>query len=105
MSIGELKHRVTIQRAALAQDSSGSTAETWSTLATVYAAIKPLKGREYFAAQQVQAETTHEITIRYRADVTALTRVVFGNRTFEIQSVINSMEANRWLILMCAERT
>lgn len=104
MSIGERRHYITIQRATLAQDSSGSTAETWTTVANVWAAIKPLKGREYFAANQANSEVTHEIKTQYRSDITTAPRIVFGTRTFEIQAVINSMERNRELILMCAER-
>lgn len=103
MRSGELRNLITIQKPARAQDSSGSTAETWSTLCTVWAAIRPLKGREYYAANQAQMEITTEITIRYRSDVSAEHRIIFGNRTFEIKTVVNIDERNHWLVMMCEE--
>ncbi|TGE33172.1 phage head closure protein [Desulfosporosinus sp. Sb-LF] len=36
-------------------------------LSGIWASIEPLSGREYYAAQQVNAEITHRIKIRYRA--------------------------------------
>jgi SPP1 family predicted phage head-tail adaptor len=105
MRAGELRNLITIQKPARAQDSSGSTAETWNTLCTVWASIRPLKGREYYAANQAQMEVTHEITIRYMRNVSAENRIVFGNRTFEVKAVMNVNEENRWLSMVCEEET
>ena len=100
---GRLNKRVTLQSATLARDGHGQAIETWSNVATVWAAIEPIRGREYFAAQQVSAETTHRVTIRHRSGVSPQWRVVFGSRTFRIESVINPLEKNERLELMCVE--
>lgn len=104
MHAGLLNQRIVIQQYVPSQDSSGSTTETWGTLATVWAAIRPLHGREYYAANQAQIEMTHEVTIRWRRDVSAENRVLFGSRTFDVKAAVNPDEANEWIILMCLER-
>ena len=100
---GRLNKRVTLQSATAARDGHGQPVETWADVATTWAAVEPIRGREYFAAQQVTAETTHRITLRYRSGVSPQWRVVFGSRTFRIESVINPLEKNERLELMCVE--
>lgn len=104
MHAGLLNQRIIIQQYAPSQDSSGSTTETWSTLATVWAHIRPLRGREFYAANQTEAEISHEVTIRWRRDVTAVNRILFGTRIFDIKGMPNPEEANEWLIMTCQER-
>jgi SPP1 family predicted phage head-tail adaptor len=71
--------------------------------ATAWASIEPLNGREFFAAQQVNAEVTARIRLRYLPGVTRQMQVKFGSRTFAIESVINVEERNRELQLMVKE--
>jgi SPP1 family predicted phage head-tail adaptor len=103
MKIGELRHRVVLQQKTVTEDALKQQSETWVDVTTVWAAIEPLSGREYFAAKQVNAEVSVRITIRYRKGVTPDMRVVFGNRTFEVLSVIDPKERRESLILMCRE--
>lgn len=42
-----------------------------------YAAIEPLRGRELVVAQGMRADLTHRVTMRWRADVTESSRVVW----------------------------
>jgi SPP1 family predicted phage head-tail adaptor len=102
MRIGDLRHRITIQQLTPTQNGLDST-EVPADFATVWAAIEPLSGREYFAAQQVNAEVTCRIRMRYLAGVTPSMQVKFGERTFAIESVINVEERNRELQLMVKE--
>jgi SPP1 family predicted phage head-tail adaptor len=101
---GKLRHRVTLQSLGSTQDGFGQTVETWANVANVWADIQPGRGREFFAAQQTNAELTHEIVIRYRASVAPTWRVLYGTRIFDIQQVQNTGEADRRLLLMCIER-
>lgn len=94
---GALRHLVQLQRRATTQESTyGSQDTTWTTYATVYAAIEPLNGRELLAAEAVQSEVTHQITIRWNRGFTvkAADRVAFGARMFDVQDVINLNERN-----------
>jgi SPP1 family predicted phage head-tail adaptor len=101
--IGRLRHRIAIERVTETRDTDGSVIETWSTYATVQASIDPISGREYFAAQSVQADLTHRIVMRYLSGIVPKMRVKYGSRIFDILSVINVSERNRELQLMCRE--
>ncbi|QNN24338.1 phage head closure protein [Planctomycetales bacterium ZRK34] len=100
---GILKHRVELWQPVTSTNTYGEDEITHKRIDTVYAQVQPLSGRERFYAQQVSAEITHRVTMRYRSDVDSSWRLVFKNRTLNIDSVINIDEANRWLELVCKE--
>ena len=54
-------------------------------MATVWAAVDPVSGREYYAAEQAQSEVTHKVRLRYRAGVTPGMRVLLGQRRLHIR--------------------
>jgi SPP1 family predicted phage head-tail adaptor len=76
-SIGAMTERVTIQQPAASADGQGGQTTTWSTLATVWAAIRPWVrgGGEYLYAGAKNQQADYEIEIRYRGDVTPQMRV------------------------------
>lgn len=103
MDIGKLRHRITLQEYTTTKDSYGAEIESWADKVSVFASIEPLSGREYFKAQQINAEVTTSITIRYISGVLPKMRIRLSDRYFEILSVINPEEKNRELRLMCRE--
>lgn len=106
MRAGTLRHRVTIQQlSADTKDADGRPAGSWQDVATVWAAVEPLRGREFWEAAAQQSEVTIRVRIRYRAGITAAMRVKFGDRLLEIVHSINVDERNRELHLMCREVT
>lgn len=105
LKIGALRHRIILQQRTQVSSATGAKTETWNDVAPLRAEIKPHAARELSAADNRYQETSHQITIRYRAGVSAQMRVLFGSRVFQIETVINSMERNRWLHLLCQEIT
>ena len=101
--IGRLRHRVLLQAPAGAADGGGGTVAAWSDVATVWAAIAPLTGRERVQAEQVAARASHRVTIRWRAGVTAAMRLSMGARAFAIRAVLDPDGRRRWLELACEE--
>ena len=109
MEAGPLRHRITIQRRAESQGATGEVTWAWVDHATVWAAIEPLMGREYFAAAQVQQENNVRIRLRYRADLNTTMRVRHGDdigspsvfTLYEILSISSPREEHRELLLMC----
>lgn len=99
-----LRNRVTIQQPSASRGKLGGVKEGWADVGTVWAAVAPISGREFFAAQQVNSEVTHRVTIRYLPGVDAKMRVIYGKRVLEIQSVIDPQERHVELQLMCVER-
>lgn len=103
MNAGQLRHRVTIQQLTRVEDEGGGHEENWADVATVWAAIKPMRGSERYEAQQVQSTLTHKVTIRYRAGIKPQMRILYGNRIFEVEAVIDVDERHKWLELLCSE--
>ncbi|WP_118841974.1 phage head closure protein [Haemophilus haemolyticus] len=103
MNIGKLRHRITLLKQVNDVNDYGASVQTWRTVATVWAEVRPLSGREYFSAQQVQSEVTTQIWLRYIDGIKPSMKVKFANREFEILSVLNTQERDVSLQLMCKE--
>lgn len=104
--VGRLHHRIELQEPVTTTKPSGQRETVPTTRATVYASIRPLRGYESFGAQQLQAEVTHAIRIRYPLDGVmprASWRVKYGTRTFRVESIFNVDEADRFLDLIAFE--
>lgn len=112
---GQLTKRATLQRFKEPADNFTQPGE-WIDVVAVMIALTPLSGRELFAAQQVQAQTTHKIRMYYRGDVTTKMRLrmlkpgapaanptATDYRIFNIESAVNLGEANRELELLVVE--
>jgi len=103
MRSGKLNRRVTIQQLLVTKDEYNADIESWVDLKTVWAYVEPLAGREYWQAKQVVGEITGRITIRYLAGVNEKMRIIYGEKTYNILSVINPEEKNRILQLLVKE--
>jgi len=104
MRAGALRHRLTIQETIEGKDDRNTVTVTgWQDIATVWAAVEPLRGREYFQMQNTQSELTVRVRIRYLPGVAGAMRVIYGDRIFNIQSVIDVDERRREMELMCTE--
>ena len=104
---GKLRHRVLLQSCTGAVDDYGdplySDDDQWTTEATVWAAIDPVSGKEFYAAEQARSSVSHKIRLRYRQGVSAAWRVLYGSRVFRILSVIDWEERHESLLLMAQE--
>lgn len=99
----DLTQRITLQRPVATVNGLGEEVQTWEDVATVWARVQPLRGRDFFAAAQMQSSTDHRVVIRYRADVLATWRVVWRGLVLEVVGdPINVDGARTWLELMCA---
>ena len=103
MKIGDLNKRITLQYATKVSDSMGSFTETWTTAATVWAAIWPVQGSELVQSMQTDMVISCRIRIRYRSVLRSDWRIKFGNRYFNIVSITNPNERCEWLDLYCRE--
>jgi SPP1 family predicted phage head-tail adaptor len=105
MRAGRLRHRITIQEFRVTgRNVIGGEVKDWVNVATVWAGIEPIRGREYLAADQPRAELTHRVPMRYRPGIVPTTmRVKYGSRVFDIKSVIDPDERHVDLELMCTE--
>ena len=103
MRAGRLRHRLVLQSKSEARDAYGGAIITWSTQDTVWGAIEPLSGNEYFAQDQIQSESKVRIVIRYQANVDTTWRVSHNGLYYDIQDVLNHDTRNRQITLMCSQ--
>lgn len=102
---GGLRHRIELQKRTQTADGVGGMTTTWTRKHYARAAIWPEKAGEVVEAGRLEHRITHRIRIRHRSDVDASMRVKFGERYFDIVSIINREERNRELDLMAVEGT
>jgi SPP1 family predicted phage head-tail adaptor len=102
---GKLKHLITLRQKTLVPDGYGGYTETWADVAQKFALIEPVKAMKRFEAMQLGFEVTHTITMRKDLDlpITADMKIVFDGRTFDILSVIDVDEDDRYLEISCKE--
>ncbi|AOR64860.1 phage head closure protein [Pectobacterium wasabiae] len=83
MNIGKMRHRVTIQNFTTTRDAGGQPIETWNDIATVWAEVSPISGRELVSSGAVSAEATIRVWMRFRRDVSAASRLYCLNGPFK----------------------
>lgn len=107
VAAGKLRHRLAIVRPSDPNqtDDYGQPSTIPATVATVWGSVESLSGRELLLAQQVNAETTHRVTLRYRGDVTKDLRILHRGSTLEIESVLDRSGRRIELELLCKETT
>lgn len=108
--IGRLDKRVTIQRRSATLDSYGQELDSWTTIAQVWAQVKPLGGRERMrtVAMVVESILTHTVTVRYsdtlmpplEADAW---RILYGSRILNISTSRDVEEDRRFIEFDCTE--
>ena len=103
MEAGRLRNRVTLQEKEVTKDAYGAEVITWADVATVWAAVEPLAGREFMEGRSLDAELSTRIRIRYREGVRPTYRATWGDHVYDIQSVIDVNGRHRELLLMCRE--
>lgn len=107
---GLMRERVTVQSATVSADNIGGISDgavTWASIATVpdiWARVMPISGRgaERVNAMQLQSAISHEVTIRYRTDLTPAYRLVWGSKALNIRSISHD-EKHRHTTLFCEE--
>lgn len=66
--------------------------DSWADSFEVYAGIKTTGGGELYAAQKLNAQVTAVITVRADVTITALNRIRYGTRYFEILGPPNNVD-------------
>lgn len=102
---GLYRTKLTLQQASSTTDSIGQPIATWSDVATVWARVEPLSGKEQYWAMQVHASVSHKVTCRYNAAIVPTGRlVIYGtNRILNITSVADFDERRVEMTIMATE--
>lgn len=82
-----------------------SSDESYKPYKTVWANISTVNARESFEHNRSIADVSHEITIRYRKDITRDDIIRYQDRLFRIDYILNVNEAKRFLQILAKEET
>jgi len=100
---GELRHLITIEQPSASRSTSGEVVNTWTTFATVWAKIMPIRGREAEESRRETGKAEVRFWCRYLAGVTLGMRLVRSGRYFDITAIINIDELDKWLEISAVE--
>jgi len=112
MNIGKLDKRITLQVRSATLDAYGQELNSWTNLATVWANIKPIGGREKLRAMAVESTLTHTVAVRYdvrfmpptKADAYRISYTTpAATRIFNIVAARDVDEGRRHIIFDCTE--
>lgn len=104
MRAGRLNKKINIEALTTVVSSDGGTRQDWQVVSEgIWAAIEPLRGKEWFDAGGTHSEVDHRIRIRHKQGIKSSMRVVHKNRIFDVQYAIDIKSDGRELHLMCKE--
>ena len=101
--LGKLRHRLQIQAPAYSASDGGGATLNWEPIASIWAEILPASGREVFISDGISARVTHEVRLRYRADLLPEMRFIAPARALDIRAVRDIDGRGRWLSCLCEE--
>lgn len=88
MQAGKLDRRIQLLTVSEEVDASGGPKEVVTPYGPkIWARAYDLTGREFIAAQQINAEITTKFTVRFRSDITTRMRVQWRDRQYDIVAI------------------
>ncbi len=100
---GQMRHKIEIKELQEVDDKMGGQGTEWVTVWTKRAKIVGVSGSERLRSMQLNATSTHKMTMRYFAGLTEKHQIVFDGRLFQIRYIDNVEEKNRFYIVTCEE--
>lgn len=102
VTAGRLRWRISLQQRSDTINARGEAVPTWTTVASMFAEMQPLRGREFLAAGQMQAPVDVRFRVRYRPGITAVQRVLCDGVPYEIVGQpIDVDGVHRTIEIMC----
>lgn len=102
MRAGLLRQRVALQAPQKSRNGMGEQIVTWQTVATIWASVQPLSGRELTSLRAELADVTARIRIRYRSGIMPEMRIVHGSAVYNIASIVDVDELRREIEILGA---
>jgi len=100
MGIGSMRHRIAIEKKVPGVTENGFSEDTYESVGTVWAEVKPVQSREYEKADTTQNEVRVRFRIRYLAGLNSSMEIIFADERYEIISIENQDFKNRYLNIL-----
>lgn len=100
-TVGELRERISIERATTVADGHGGQDVTWAAVYTrgVWAKVQSVRGREEERQGRLATVETYLVTVRFGIDATTLDRVVWRGKTMNVRAAADREGTREWLTL------
>ncbi len=106
---GKFNRRITIQKQECNGDEIGFQSPELSDFHTCWAAVKTVRGREYWAAREQHEENTLSFKVRFCRKLAEINKtdyfIKYKNKIYNITDIDNLQEADSFLIISATERT
>jgi SPP1 family predicted phage head-tail adaptor len=103
MTIGTLRHRLTVEAPVETADGAGGVTRSFEAVGQIWGLISPLGGSEVRAEERLVQRLTHSIVIRRHAGLTAAHRLRKGARLFDIRSIREDTPSRLYSTCHCEE--
>jgi SPP1 family predicted phage head-tail adaptor len=111
IAAGPRNRRISIQSQSTTQDAAGGPLQAWTTAYKCWASIEIQNSQLIYSTAEFMAKAAYRITILWTSSVviTPNMRVVYKEpttgvvHTYEIESLLNTKQANRELVIMAYE--
>lgn len=102
MRIGTLNRRVLLQRLVETPTGTGGTTQAWVDIAQVWAHLRHQSGMEVVRSAAVPVSVVKaSIRIRFREDIDATCRALYGGTIYSILAVIHDSVGREYVDLVC----
>ncbi|MGC9260914.1 MAG: phage head closure protein [Phycisphaerae bacterium] len=102
ITAGVYRHQIAIQsNQPSASDGCNAPVDNWVTVMTVRAQVSPILARDLMAAEELTAEVTVRIRMRWAPGIVPMMRVLFRNAVYYVVSALDVDSRQRELFLMC----
>ncbi|MBL8568724.1 MAG: head-tail adaptor protein [Phreatobacter sp.] len=103
MTVGTLRHRLTVEAPAEIADGAGGVARTFAAVGEIWGLIQPMGGTETRAEERLVQRLTHAIVIRPFAGLSAAHRLRKGARIFDIRAIREDTPSRLYATCHCEE--
>ena len=100
---GQLRTLLALEQPVETADGQGGFAVTWTQIATLWAMVEPLAGRNADFAGREETLSTHRIWARYRTDILRGLRLTNNGRAYRIDTVEDADGSRRYLVIKATE--
>ncbi len=101
MRIGALNRRITLQRRVETPSGTGGMDIAWEDIGQAWAHIKHQSGAEVNRSDVPASAVKASIRVRFREDLDATCRVVYGAGIYDIKAVIEDLVGREYVDLVC----
>ncbi len=84
---GKLRQRAELQEQVETDDGAGGVALAWNRVRDIWCDIRAVSGVQQMESMRRESSISHEITVRYAADIDTSKRLVHDGTAYNLEAV------------------